>query len=256
MTVKISSVGAILGLMCILISPCYATSHAYVLSDKGEVWLVSDTLEVHTERSMLFDGLFQTKVTVCKVIVERGRLMFNTGSFSDLSQLESEESTLPLSDFETTEKRIEPLLLKYRMVALDSGEPMGWQSAGWVQVSRGVYSGGMVNFQFTRTAKPGILHEGGDTRPILHLIPGVPQGFGPLVDTMHHKTYYDHELSKRISEHPRAALLKILQQEAIENPDSIGPPYTIFLLHKDGTVSDYSKTPVCKIPADAARATP
>jgi hypothetical protein len=81
---------------------------------------------------------------------------------------------------------------------------------------------------------------------------GIPHGFpDPIVVQFRDAAVNDPAIAAWNAAHPREELLKILNQEATTRSDLVEPPFTILLLHNDGTVSDYSDQPLCTIPANA-----
>lgn len=250
MTVKMSNVAAIVGLTCILISPCYATSHIFVMSDKGDVWLVSDTLEVNRDYSYYLKRDIVTKATVCKVSLERGRIVFDAGFFTDAAQMRSAVLALPSRDVDVVAENTKPILKQYSWnpptVPIDPH--LIAHAAGIIQVVNGVFSADLIELATDlQTFNPLVV------RP--PITAGIPHGFGPVVDTERHAAETDSNIRLKISEHPEAELLRMVKEATHLDPDSIGPPFTVLVLHKDGTVSDYSSKPVCTIPENA-RATP
>jgi hypothetical protein len=202
--------------------------------------MVSDTLRKH------YDNGHVTRSTTCKVIVQRGRIMFNAGAFSDLEDLMTAEATVPHGDVDTTSLAIEPLLHRYSWLPdwAPTDPNIGAQSFGIVQVVNGIYSAEMM------TLSVDLRHY--VRRPILPpFTAGIPHGFGKVLERKRIAAQTDAALRKRISNHPRAELLKMLREEALDPSEQVAAPYTVFLLHTDGTVSDYSRVHVCKISKDA-----
>lgn len=216
---------------------CYATSHAFVADETGEVWLVSDTLLSHS------DGLHKTKYTICKVVIQRGRIIFNAGKFSSVPRLMDAEAAVPWEDFDLTATSVTKLLWQYRQEGDFQLDPrISDRMAGAIITINGEYTGGMFG---------DIDADRSFSEPVYEFIPGVPHGFGDYVEKMHRDAFTNPAIRDRIAKNPKEELLKILEKESIDNPDVTGPPYTIFLLHRDGTVSDYSQEHVCHIPPNA-----
>jgi hypothetical protein len=76
----------------------------------------------------------------------------------------------------------------------------------------------------------------------------MPYGFGTKVDEARARASRDPDYAKRITRSPKAELIRILESEASEPNAMVGPPYTVFLLRPDGSVSDFSDKPVCGSP--------
>ncbi len=244
MTVMLRMFVLMLSVVSIVVPQCYATSHAFVMSSDGEVWIVSDTLSVNDEYSYYLHSWIEKKSTVCKVTIQRGRIIFNAGSFMNASLLLQQEAALPFGDFMATAHAIDPLLSQHRSLypGASSSPTYSDKRAGVIQVQDGVYAAVLTN----------LLNDGEviDER-ISSIMSGVPHGFGTYVMKMTDNAFNSAALRKQIAEHPEDQLLKILELEASAPNSDVGPPFTIFLLHKDGTVSDYSQKHVCEIPTDA-----
>jgi hypothetical protein len=230
-----------------LITPlCKATSHAFVMSDKGDVWLVSDTLSVNFTSSFYLRTLIKTKSTACKVNVQRGRMIFIAGSFNSASLLHQDLADLPFeSPNQKTIDSIDKLMWKHRAPFSASTSPTySDKNAGVIQVTDGVYSAKLTS----------LLNDLRIFNQDLPLTVGVPYGFETEVIKAHDAAVSNPVLRKLTAEHPEAELLKILEREASQPNSDVGPPFTIFQLHKDGTISDHSTSHVCKVPVDAAHA--
>ena len=80
---------------------------------------------------------------------------------------------------------------------------------------------------------------------------GVPDGLGVLTEKFQDAAKADAEYRNKIETNPKEELIKILEEEAKAAPQVVGGPYTVFLLHPDGTISDYSEKKYCEIPKDA-----
>jgi hypothetical protein len=85
-----------------------ATSHAFVRNEHG-VGLASDSLNINK------DGKLITKSQVCKVVISKGRLLFNAGYFQDVRLLMRQEAALPFEDIRVTKKRVVQLLASNHM---------------------------------------------------------------------------------------------------------------------------------------------
>jgi hypothetical protein len=241
MTPRIAKVVFIVVAVYAGVSSCHATSHAFVKDKNGNVWLVSDTLKTHYES----DGT-QTQSTVCKVVIRRGRFIFNAGAFTSVDLLQSDEALLPIADVDITAHSIASLLHKYYWLPdfAPADPDISAQSATIIQVNNGVFS--------TRTIT---LSRDGRRFNVTYVLPpfiaGILHGYGDLVTEEGRDATSNSRLREPIAQHPEAELLKILQKESVLHPDTVGKPYTIFVLHKNGTVSDYSQKHVCEIPPDA-----
>lgn len=238
MTPTLRKFSSTLILFC-LSQMAYATSEAFVRG-RGGVWVASDTLLSHADNGHV------TKSTICKVIVQRGRIMFNAGEFSDVRRLMTVEAGVPQADFETSSRFIATLLRQYSWLPDGSPTDPSWggQSFGVVQVVNGLYSGGMVTLSVD-------LHHYHKSPVLPPFTAGIPHGFSDAVERERIAAQTDAALRRWISEHPKAELLKMLREETQNPLEGVAPPYTVFLLHEDGTVSDYSRVHVCKIPEDA-----
>ena len=226
--------------VCLFASPCYATCHVFIVAKDGSIWIGSDTLEQD-----LYDGHVVSNLTKCKVVIQRGRIIFNAGWFTDTTLLRSAEANLPGTKAMTTAQSLEHLLAQYHW------EPAGTaidphffaQHSGVIQVDHGVYSAALCSLSTN--------HNNGFHQPIYLTIAGIPHGYGDSVDEAKAKAAKDFTFRRWVSEHPKVEILTILKKESILHHDTVGEPYTIFVLHKNGTVSDYSQKHVCEIPPDA-----
>ena len=215
---------------------------------KAEVWLVSDTLALHTDCNYYLKTCSTTKSTACKVVIQRGRLIFNAGAFSSIPNIEKEEKEIPLSGVKPTSVSNAHLQQKYCMegYCLPNSFPERFQLTGVVEAIGGEYSGVKVDSSMNPDNPTGY---------IVPLDPGLADGYGDVIERVHKEARTDSVLRKKLAANPKEELLKILKEEADSDSKYTGPPFTVLVLHKDGTVSDYSQKHVCDIPADA-RATP
>ena len=211
----------------------HATSHVYVLTSDG-VWLASDTLMFHDDGSVL------TRSSVCKVVVSSGRLLFNAGYFQDFAALKRSESVLPLEDPEVTVEKVVKIMRGNHQtlpVGIANRADVAAEDAGIVEVVAAgdfrSYKAFLATDLFARRIVPVPLRE------------GIPYGFGTKVDEARARASRDPEYAKRIARSPKAELIRILESEASEPNAMGGPPYTVFLLRPDGSVSDFSDKPVC-----------
>jgi hypothetical protein len=210
----------------------HATVHVFVQTSEG-VWLASDSLIVHNGE----------KVNHCKVVISRSRLIFNTGDFRDSTLLRSEESTLPFADIKATIAAMVPLFSTNHMHSPGQYSPLLADVAGGVvQVHDSVFQEQMFqqNVDLATFQIP------------VNIMIGIPRGFGDAVNEANVAARKDSVYAARIASHPKEELLKIVADEATRRPSEVGPPFSVLLLHNDGTVSDYSDERFCTIPADAA----
>jgi hypothetical protein len=158
------------------------------------------------------DGKQVTSSKQCKVAISRGQLFFNTGFFKDMKLLRSQESALPFANMAATEASVNELLKTNHMDM--SNDPKHTPDQLVVNA--------------------GILH-----------------GFGDAVNRVRDAAGKDPVLATRIAKNPKQELLKVLEEEAIMRNGEVEGPFTVLLLHNDGTVSDYSDQHLCVIPESA-----
>jgi hypothetical protein len=226
-------------LICLLTAmTCHATAHVFVQTSEG-VWLASDSLWRHTSA----DGS-KTSWPGCKVVVSRGRLIFNAGQFKDSKLLMMQESTLPFAvDIETTKTSLVSLFADNNPYSPEDRPPSKFSlSGGILQVHNSVFQ----EQKFGQNVDRGV-----DTRTIDATFIGIPHGFGIAVEKARNAALKDPEYAARIAKNPKEELLKILGDEVTIHSDEVGPPFTVLLLHNDGTVSDYSDKRICLMPFDA-----
>jgi hypothetical protein len=211
----------------------HATSHVYVLTDDG-VWLASDTLMYHDDGSEL------TRSSVCKVVISSGRLLFNAGYFGDFAALKRSESMLPFESPEVTVEKVLDIMRGNHQdlpVGTANRPDVAAEDAGIVEVVGAgdfrSYKAFLATDLTARRIVPVPLRE------------GIPYGFGKGVDEARERASRDPEYAKRIAKSPKAELIRILESEASEPNAMVGPPYTVFLLRPDGSVSDYSDKRIC-----------
>jgi hypothetical protein len=219
--------------------PSEATSQIFVMNNDG-VWLASDTLNIHNTQ----DGV-QTRSEICKFVMRRGSVIFNAGSFSDIHKLQEEQMKLQISELDSQDmiNNVTNLLLKYHADVPYHDPNASELMTGIVTVKDGAFSAELYFEQ------EDLAHY--DRKPILKFIPGHPHGFGDLVTKTRDAAFYDPALRAKIAANPKKELLQILSDEASEPGSLVGPPYTVLLLHPDGTISDYSDNNVCVVPKDA-----
>jgi hypothetical protein len=152
-------------------------------------------------------------------------------------------AALPVENpIQKTIDSIDKLMFKYRgPISASTSPTYSDKNAGVIQVTDGVYSAELTS----------LLNNLKIADQDVPLTLGIPYGFEPEVEKAHAAAVADAVLRKQIAEHSEAQLLKILELEASQPNSNVGPPFTIFLLHKDGTVSDYSQRHICNIPPDA-----
>ena len=218
---------------------CHGTDHVFVRNNEG-VWLVSDSLWSHNDGSQI------SRTHKCKVVISRGRLIFNQGHFKDLSLLMSQESALPFADIDTTEKSLWGLMATNHMDK--HGDPrytpdLAVVVTGIVQVEKSVFSAKIIG-------QPDNLK--GAEWIVKKWIMGVPHGLSSASKQSHDVATKNSAVAARIANNPKAELLKIITDESVSDPDEIGGPFTVLLLRNDGTVSDFSDNSLCSIPANAA----
>jgi hypothetical protein len=214
-----------------------ATAHVFIQTKEG-VWLGSDSLNLHTS-----EGGKQNSSSKCKVVISRGRLIFNAGYFKDVDLLTSQEAALPINKAETTMDSILELLKTNHMDTwgIPNYTPGGFiVVAGILQVDHHVFTK-LMSAQRDDFKD----HQEFFTKM------GVPYGVADSMAQFREAALIDPAIAAWITANPKKELLKILNQEATTRSDLVGKPFTIFLLHNDGTVSDYSDQPLCTIPADA-----
>ena len=216
-----------------------ATSHVFVRNEQG-VWLASDSLVIHR------DGMRVTRSKQCKVSITRGRVFFNAGSFKNMKLLLYQESDLTLDSFENTTPTVLELLKNNRSDFRDDPHYSQNRSVvvntGILQVKNSVFRAEMIGWTDSLAVS---------RNPILDFKVGIPHGFGESVDRVRDAAAKDPKLAARIASHPKEELLKILKEESIMHRATVGEPFTVFLLHIDGTVSDFSDQKVCEIPDNA-----
>jgi hypothetical protein len=217
-----------------------ATSH-YLVRNKDGVWLVSDTLVVKYNST----GSEPELSHICKVGLRKGSMTFARGYFREIQPLLDELNTLSVSDLYSFEmmNSVSGVLLKYALVKRgDDLNNASWQ-AGIIAVKDETFAA-----EFYR------LHNAqGPQRKEPRISPlGVPDGLGVLADKFQDAANADDEYRNKIEKNPKEELIKILEEEAKAAPQVVGGPYTVFLLHSDGTISDYSEKKYCEIPKDAA----
>jgi len=227
----------------LLISPLSlsATSHIWVLTPDG-VWLASDSLLEHHD---YFRGP-SSYSNICKVQISRGRFLVNRGDFRSVSDLARSEQALPFAD---------PLSTINRMIEIMQGNHQGQ----YPQLSGNQHSpieDAVVIERFENkfmtglgTVEPNL---SADTPVILELKMAELFALGnQRLDKPAYRSRTNSTYQAELIMNPKLELLRLLALEAIDEPTAIGPPYTVLLLHPDGSVSDYSDTPLCEIPSDA-----
>jgi len=211
----------------------HATSHVYVLTNDG-VWLASDTLMYHDDGSEL------TRSSVCKVVISSGRLLFNAGYFGDFAALKRSESVLPLEDPEVTVEKVLKIMRGNHQdlpVGTANRADVAAEDAGIVEVvAAGDFRSYKAFLATDLTARRIVA---------VPLREGIPYGFGKGVEEARERASRDPEYAKRITRSPKAELIRILESEASEPNAMVGPPYTVFLLRPDGSVSDFSDKRIC-----------
>jgi hypothetical protein len=156
----------------------HATAHVFVQTSEG-VWLGSDSLIIHKGHA----------VNRCKVVISRGRLIFNAGFFKDSTLLRVEEAALPLKDARATRDAILELLKTNHMDL--TGDPkhtpdQAVVNAGILQVDGEVFTELMFGqADDLRTAG----------RYVKDLKMGVPHGFGDSINRVRDAAYKDPALA-------------------------------------------------------------
>jgi hypothetical protein len=214
---------------------CRATSHVFVLNEDG-VWLVSDTLWLHN------DGNTVTSFNKCKVVMTKGRLIFNAGGFTDLTALREQENALPIEDIRATEAKAVNLMKPYLQRTMFPNSDLMVMNVGIIQVQDGVFAARWAGLSQD-------LSEGYDDW-VKTFRPGVPHGYGDIVKKVNAETLTDPTVEERIAKNPKGELIKMLEEETKSRPEVVGPPFSVLLLHRDGTISDMSDTPICEVPKD------
>jgi hypothetical protein len=107
--------------------PAMATEHLLVANEQG-VWLGSDSLALHN------DGKETTQSQHCKVVISRGRLIFNMGYFKDLALLEAQETKLPFASLDVTMNSI----LDFMKTNQSDVSNAPWYSKNNVYVNSGI----------------------------------------------------------------------------------------------------------------------
>ena len=214
---------------------CSATSHVFVLNEDG-VWLVSDTLWLHS------DGITVTSFNKCKVVMTKGRIIFNAGGFTDLNALHEQENALPVEDIQVTEAKAMDLMKPYLQRTLLPNSDRMVMHVGIIQVQDGVFTARWAGLSEDLTK--------GYDAYVKAFRPGVPHGYGDIVTKVNAETLTDPAVEQRIAKDPKAELIKILEEETKNHPGLVGPPYSVLLLHRDGTISDMSDTLACEVPKE------
>jgi len=159
--------------------------------------------------------------------------------------LRSQEAALPFEDAKVTKALILELLKTNHMDL--TRDPT--HTADQLVVNSGILQvdgHGFTELMFGQTDDLRL-----QSMPVNEIKMGVPHGFGTTINRVRDEAYKDPALAAWIAGHPKEELLKILNEEASTRPTEVEPPFTVLLLHNDGTVSDYSDQPLCTIPADA-----
>ena len=93
-------------------------------------------------------------------------------------------------------------------------------------------------------------------QPILEFKKGLLHGFGgETFNKAKVRSWTNADYSAAILKDPKIELEKALQAEVQSRPGEVGPPFSIFLLRADGEIIDYSKDPICKLPASLGKPT-
>jgi len=230
-----------LGLLFVLCLPLPlgATTHVWVETDEG-VWLASDTLIIHTSD----DGI-KTNRTACKVVLSPGRMIFNAGGFRNWEELQKDESLLPNDEIDVTTKKLLSIMLgnhKDYLLNNPGINPKGYSEFVWViQVGKNGFKEARCQETIDQTESEC---------PRISSTIGVPYGIGKVVDFAKARALQDESYRKQILANPKVELIKLLDAEALVQNGKTAPPYSVFLLHPDGTVSDYSDQHVCEIPKE------
>lgn len=191
-----------------------------------------------------------TLSNVCKVSIVRNRFIFNAGHFKSIPVIKSQEDTLPLESIDVTVDKLLSFMATNHMDM--TGDPMNSPlllvvNAGIIQVSNNEFSAKMIGQ--TDSLVPQIIY-------IREFTYGVPHGYGDAIARDREAAAADPSLAKKIAADPKAEILKLLQEESSTQPDAVGGPFTVLLLRNDGTVSDFSDQPMCKIPPEARYTAP
>ena len=111
-----------------------------------------------------------------------------------------------------------------------------------------VFASNFKGFKF------GVIALGKPVEPIyVNYNDGIPHGIGRISFQTIKQNLTTGQRDKLISS-PVEELTRILESESHDPSSSVGAPFTVLLLHLDGTISDESSGPgkgVCKIPTDA-----
>jgi hypothetical protein len=223
--------------LCLQSVSCMASAVVFARNEEG-VWLVSDSLEGHS------DGSQTTYSHRCKVVISRGRLIFNVGHFKDLLLLRSQEADLPFENIDVTKNAITKLLETNHMDM--SGDPKNAPNllvvnTGIVQVEDSIFQARMIGQMDSMQNA---------IRFIKDWKMGFPHGMGDATQLARDESLLDPEVAARIMENPKTELMKIMMEEVKSRPDEVGGPFTILLLHSDGTISDFSDNSLCRVPPD------
>lgn len=220
--------------------PCLATYHVFVRTPEG-VWLASDSLLLHS------DGHVTTKRIVCKVVVARNRLIFSAGEFKNLPELMRQEEELPLADEYTTTHALGNILLtahQDKLRTLSESREIFDVSARVIQVTNGNFEAYAAyqnaSLETTDRYLPPPFEEG-----LPHDLQGVKSELT--------KDDTSPQAQKAFLSNPKRELLRVMRRVASHN-QTVGQPFTILLLHPDGTVSDVSDADgrgLCSIPKNA-----
>jgi hypothetical protein len=226
-----------LAVLCVVLSASLAgtaanaTTQIFVMTPQG-VWVASDTLRVNWRSGV------RTSETVCKVVIGQSRLFFNAGYFADPLTLEKAEADLPLEDSSITAQKMYPILDRNYM----AGRPT--QMGGIVQLFKDQVEIALFGYDAARHHGPFEVIS----------LSGVLQGFGgKAFQERKNESLKGADYWRAILADPKGELTKVMESEADTRRDEegqpeVGRPFTILLLKRDGTIVDYSDTPVCKIP--------
>ena len=204
--------------------PCWCTSHLFVLNKDG-IWVASDSLVTHN------DG--RPPSTVCKVVKGNGRLLLMTGTFRDSDEILKAERRLrdlPGAFFAMDVDRI----LKKNVL-------MDGPGAGIIMLQ--VEDGQSLGLFLQVDGKGNPIHP---YSYFAQAIEGVPHGTGPdekttkMIKTFHDEAQNDPLIRAKISKNPKDELLQMLKKVADADPADVGPPFTVFLLKLDGSITDFS----------------
>jgi hypothetical protein len=87
------------------------------------------------------------------------------------------------------------------------------------------------------------------------LRPGEPHGFGSdEVYEANQRGIKDSQYRLQMQVDPKLELTKILDKEAADGTGKVSGPFTVLLMHTDGSISDYSDRQICSVPEDARHA--